>query len=84
MLILAYISFDSYVLSRSFDHICMEKARYKFLIIIFILLLLILLDKKIGNVTIWFIYGTEYCSFLRVLKTCEHVKIWSEIDVSAK
>ena len=82
MLILAYISFDSYVLSRSFDHICMEKARYKFLIIIFILLLLIVL--VIGDVTIWFIYGTEYCSFLRVLKTCEHVKIWSEIDVSAK
>ena len=37
-------SFNSYVLSRSFDHICMEKARYKFIIII--ILLSILLDKK--------------------------------------
>ena len=46
MLILTYISFDSYLLSRSFDHICMEKARYKFLIIIFILLLLLVLDKN--------------------------------------
>ena len=38
-------SFNSYVLSRSFDHICMEKARYKFLFII-IILLLILFDKN--------------------------------------
>ena len=74
MLILAYISFDSYVLSRSFDHICMEKARYKFLIIIFILLLLIVLDKnrRCDNlIHLW--HGILF--FLRVLKTCEHVKI---------
>ena len=30
---LLLFSFNIYVLSRAFDHICMEKASYKFLII---------------------------------------------------
>ena len=38
MLILAFGSFNKYVLSRAFDHICMEKPRYKFLIIIIIII----------------------------------------------
>ena len=29
------------MLSRAFDHICMEKARYKFLIIIIIIIIII-------------------------------------------
>ena len=33
------------MLSRAFVHICMEKARYKFLIIIIILLLLLIIIK---------------------------------------
>ena len=37
MLILAFISFNIYVMSRAFDLICMEKARYKFLIVIIII-----------------------------------------------
>ena len=30
------------MLSRAFDHICMEKARYKFLIIIIIIIIIII------------------------------------------
>ena len=30
------------MLSRAFDHICMEKARYKFLIIIIIIIIIIM------------------------------------------
>ena len=37
MLILAFFSFNIYVLSQAFDHICMEKASCKFLIIIIII-----------------------------------------------
>ena len=32
------------MLSRAFDHICMEKARYKFLIIIIIIIIILLLS----------------------------------------
>ena len=31
------------MLSRAFDHICMEKARYKFLIIIIIIIIIIIM-----------------------------------------
>ena len=45
MLILAYIFFQhlQHQFLRAFDHICMEKARYKFLTIIIIIILLLLL-----------------------------------------
>ena len=33
------------MLSRAFDHICMEKARYKFLIIIIIIIIIIFFLK---------------------------------------
>ena len=36
------------MLSRAFDHICMEKARYKFLIII-IIIIIIITGQKPGN-----------------------------------
>ena len=46
MLILAFLfSFNIYVLSRAFDHICIEKARYKFLIIIIIIIIIIIQYK---------------------------------------
>ena len=34
------------MLSRAFDHICMEKARYKFLIIIIIIIIIIIFFLK--------------------------------------
>ena len=36
-------------MSRAFDHICMEKARYKFLIIIIIIIIIIVLVNPWKN-----------------------------------
>ena len=40
------------MLSRAFDHICMEKARYKFLIIIIIIIIVIIIIIK--SMKCWF------------------------------
>ena len=37
------------MLSRAFDHICMEKARYKFLIII-IIIIIIIIEQNLNDV----------------------------------
>ena len=36
-------------LIRTFDHICMEKARYKFLIIVIIIIIIIITQKLYKN-----------------------------------
>ena len=40
-LLFLVFNFFKYQLSRAFDHICMEKARYKFLIIIILIIIII-------------------------------------------
>ena len=45
------------MLSRAFDHICMEKARYKFLIIIIIII------TKTQKEFVWLTYNFEECYF---------------------
>ena len=63
----SFLFFNIYVLSRAFDHICMEKARYKFLVIIIII-----------NLSGYF----PGCSFSASL-TCEPPKgVKNSIDVS--
>ena len=41
------------MLSRAFDHICMEKARYKFLIIIIIIIIIVIIII-IKSMKCWF------------------------------
>ena len=41
LLFLVFNNIFKYQLLRAFDHICMEKARYKFLIIIIIIIIII-------------------------------------------
>ena len=42
LLFLVFNNIFKYQLLRAFDHICMEKARYKFLIIIIIIIIIII------------------------------------------
>ena len=50
-----------YVLSRAFDHICMEKARYKFLIIIIIIKSLFGIQYSIQSEALYTAIKNRYC-----------------------